>query len=102
MTVTTVAAAPPNGARIASMAHHKRGKSRAQSSPHTSRRSWEAHEAIGYRWTKHYPRWHDILYHSRPRRRGDARQAANVVADRCDPDEALWPLERKPHLYYWW
>lgn len=88
MTVTTVAVAPPHGAWIASMAHHKRGKSRLQAHTHfKSMSSW--------------PAWHDILHHSRPRRRCDKKIADDIRTDRVDADEAAWRPSKKPHQYYW-
>ena len=101
MTIIVVAVARPIGFGPSVMAHYKRRKSRVESSPHTSARSWKAHEAIGYRWTKHYPRWHDIVFHTRPRRRFDRKVEGDIVADRVDAEAALWAAEKKPHKYYW-
>lgn len=70
------------------MAHYKRGKSRVQANTHVkSMSSW--------------PRWHDIVYHSRPRRRAEKKAADDLVADRQDAEAALWAVEKKPHKYYW-
>ena len=49
----------------------------------------------------HSPRWADILWHSRPRRHKDRAECRRVVSGNVDPDEALWQLEKKPHIYYW-
>lgn len=87
MTVTTVAATPPSGVRIASMAHYKRGKFRVEGKTKVKSMST-------------WPRWHDILYHSRPRRRRDKKVADDIVTDRLDADEAAWPTAKKPHKYY--
>jgi hypothetical protein len=47
-----------------------------------------------------YPRWWDILFHNRPRRR---RDSANVIAimKGADPDDMAFELNHKPHSYYW-
>lgn len=74
------------------MAHYKRHRPRSK--------------AFGYRisrgyWLSHWPRHHDITYHTRPRRRAEAAVAAAIVRKGVDPDAAIWPLEKKPHKYYW-
>ncbi len=52
-------------------------------------------------WGHQVPRSHDILYHTKPRRRNEAALARKVLLGRVDMEEALWPLEKKPHSYYW-
>lgn len=47
------------------------------------------------------PRWHDIMHHTRPRRTREKRIARAIVAGRIDGEEAIWPLSRKPTIYYW-
>lgn len=43
----------------------------------------------------------NILFHSRPRRRRDARTIRKLLSG-ADPDALLWETgNRKPHIYYW-
>ena len=52
------------------------------------------------RWWKNCPRWHHLLADKRPqRRRTKAVELATLKAD--DPDALVWPLDRKPHNYFW-
>lgn len=55
----------------------------------------------GYWWSSSYPRSWDIQYHNRPRRAKERKMAKLVTMGRVDYDEAIWPLSRKPHIYYW-
>lgn len=48
-----------------------------------------------------WPRAWDILHHTRPRRARDKRTTRGIRDGRIDPDEAIWSLEKKPHIYYW-
>lgn len=48
-----------------------------------------------------WPRWHDILFHNRPRRRDERRLARLIQFDRLDAEATVWPAEKKPHSYYW-
>jgi hypothetical protein len=47
-----------------------------------------------------WPRWHDIIFHTRPRRRR-TKACEIMVMKGYDLDAILWPLEKKPHTYYW-
>jgi hypothetical protein len=47
-----------------------------------------------------WPRWHDIVFHTRPRR-AEERQILNLVINGEDPDGIAWSVGRKPHVYYW-
>ena len=47
-----------------------------------------------------YPRAWDIQFHTRPRRRAEAR-CLNAIKQGSDPDNIAWPLEKKPHIYYY-
>jgi hypothetical protein len=47
------------------------------------------------------PRWWTILEHTRPRRARDRAMERKVLNGRVDADEAIWPLSKKPHIYYW-
>ena len=73
------------------MANYKRGY------PRTSARS--GRNSRGY-WLAHWPRWHDIVFHTRPRRREETRLLSKVMHD-GDPDMIAWPVSKKPHIYYW-
>jgi hypothetical protein len=52
-------------------------------------------------WLRHWPRWHDILFHNRPRRREEAALLHAVLRGWLDPDDVAWPLNHKPHQWYW-
>lgn len=54
-----------------------------------------------FSWTSSSPRWHDILYHNRPRRHRERIKCSQIVNGSLDADEVIWPLEKKPHHYYW-
>jgi len=105
------------------MANHKRRKCRYHQSPHTSttfmrkrggltpyklpQQWWKLDFKIdwgdgskGRKYNWGYPRWHDILYHHRPRRRAEAR-CLNAVRQGSDPEDMAWPLSKKSHRYYW-
>jgi hypothetical protein len=106
------------------MANYKRGKCRHQSSPHTSRTSnrkraglkpiklpagWHTLGVViewgdqfkGRKYNLGYPRWHDILYHTRPRRARERHCERAVMHCPSHADEIIWPLENRPHIYYW-
>ena len=57
-------------------------------------------------WPNHFhgrgsaPRSHDIMHHNRPRRNAEKRLAAKVLRGSIDAEEALWPLSKRPHV--WW
>jgi hypothetical protein len=55
----------------------------------------------GRKYNAGYPRWHDILYHSRPRRREERRYEYKAMHGSADLDDLAWPLSKKPHNYYW-
>jgi hypothetical protein len=40
------------------------------------------------------------VFHTRPRRRRTKVCEIKVMKG-FDPDAILWPLEKKPHIYYW-
>lgn len=82
------------------MAHYKRGRPRTSPS-HNTRGNWDKHTPPP-RWMlmSSWPRYWDILYHTRPRRRR-TREAVVAVMQGRDPDAILWPVEKKPHIYYW-
>jgi hypothetical protein len=51
-------------------------------------------------WLGSWPRWHDIIFHSRPRRRAE-RRFEHAVLRGADADDLAWPLSKRPHEYYW-
>lgn len=61
------------------------------------RNSWPSQ----FRMMRNWPKWFDVIEHNRPRRREDAAVAKAVLCGKIDPDEALWPLSRRPRSYYW-
>ncbi len=86
------------------MAHYKRkrsrlaGRNKGYSSKGLERRLVPQIEEL--RWLQNYPRSHDKLYHTRPRRRSERKQERELLKG-SDPDGLVWPLSRKPHEYYW-
>jgi hypothetical protein len=52
-------------------------------------------------WLHSWPAWHDIIHHRRPNRRKARVLERALELDRLDPDEAVWPLSRRPHTYFW-
>lgn len=60
---------------------------------------WPANKM--WKWSRNDPRSHDILHHNRPRRQAERRLARAVMMERVDMDEALWPLDGKPRIWYW-
>ncbi len=73
------------------MAHYKRKRPRTACTHNPQSR--------GY-WLAHWPRWWDIIFHTRPRRRQD-RALIEAIARGRDPDDVAWTVNRKPHRYYW-
>ncbi|WP_293397626.1 hypothetical protein [Phenylobacterium sp. RIFCSPHIGHO2_01_FULL_69_31] len=69
------------------MAHFKRGY------PHTVWRTAPQRLTIT-------PSGWNTLHHSRPRRRRNTILAHAIKTGR-DPDEIVWPTEKRPHRYYW-
>ncbi len=73
------------------MANYKRKRPRTKAGTRGSR---------GY-WLRHWPRWWDIQFHTRPKRRAEARAIHQIKAG-DDPEGVAWPLgNHKPHTYYW-
>jgi hypothetical protein len=80
------------------MANFKRRRPRTSSSG----RSLDKHDrAKYYNWMGNWPRWWDIVYHTRPKRAHNRMLLAKLRAG-ADPDSIAWPLgNHKPHSYYW-
>jgi hypothetical protein len=75
------------------MAHYKRRRPRIAGTRNPTSRG---------HWLNHYPRWWDIMHHTRPRRRDERRITWLVLTGDLDPDAATWPLgNSRPHIYYW-
>lgn len=57
----------------------------------------------GFRWwfCGSWPAAWDITYHRRPARRAEAAVTSAVFRGDLDADEACWPVNHKPHRYYW-
>jgi hypothetical protein len=81
------------------MANYKRKRPRT-SHTHSALNRREA-EKPDYRWLGNWPRWHDVIFHTRPRRRAESRTIQAVLSGQVDADAALWPHSKKPHVYYW-
>ncbi len=61
------------------------------------RRSWPD----GTGMMRNTPRKWNIVYHTRPRRAREKRMEQAILRGTVDPDNAIFPLEKKPHIYYW-
>ena len=85
------------------MAHYKRGYSRTVGRRKTDK--WKGKKfdqgVPGWDWMGSWPRWWDIVFHRRPHRRRAAEVTRAVVLDKLDADNAVWPVSKKPHNYYW-
>lgn len=74
------------------MAHYKRRRPRIAG---TRKPSTPGH------W-RTYPRWWDIIRHTRRRRAEERHIAWRILAGHLDADDAAWPLgNHRPHNYYW-
>lgn len=85
------------------MAHFRRNKPRNVRSRGYSAKALEYRigpDWDGFNWLRSWPRDHDLTCHTRPRRR--KTRALEILALRhTDPEELIWPLARKPHVYFW-
>ena len=82
------------------MAHYKRGRPRTAPSGN-GHNKWEAEKrGTDWYWLTRWPRWWDIVFHTRPQRRR-TRKCLVAVMQGHDPDAILWPVDKKPHIYYW-
>ncbi len=56
---------------------------------------------LRYSWLGNWPRWWDIVFHTRPKRR-ENRALEQKIMKGYDPDELVWPAgNHKRHTYYW-
>lgn len=85
------------------MANYKRRRPRTQltHSPWIGREIRDPSSPRYYNWTGCYPRWWDIVFHTRPWRRRERAMLRAVLLGQLDADEAPWPVPHKPHRYYW-
>lgn len=75
------------------MANYKRRRPRIKSGSRGARLTC----AFGSSW----PRWFEIEYLRRPKRRKNKRLMV-ALRKGADPDDLAWPLgNHKPHSYYW-
>jgi hypothetical protein len=65
----------------------------------TSRKTLRDGHAHGWNWST--PSWWSSLFHTRPWRRKNRRCEWLVLHDPDAADGLIWPLDRKPHLYFW-
>lgn len=76
------------------MAHYKR--KRPRTSP-----THNARGCIKTYWLNTWPRWWDVVFHTRPRRRRDKATMQAVKSGWIEADAANWSVGNKPHSYYW-
>lgn len=55
----------------------------------------------GWIWTGNWPAAWDIIQHTRPRRAAEKRLENKIIRGVIDVEDIAWPLEKKPHIYYW-
>ena len=82
------------------MAHHKRKRPRAAYGRGYSAKGLARRLGIdptGIRWWKSNTRWHHLLANKRPRIK--AVERATLKSDA--PDTHVWPVDGKPHDYFW-
>lgn len=48
-----------------------------------------------------YPKWWDIMHHTRPTRRKNQQVLHGILRAKVDPEGAFWRDGRRPHIYYW-
>lgn len=77
------------------MANHQRRRPRTSSCGRTG-----GSRGHGGYWLRNWPKWWDVVYHTRPNRRRN-RACEILVMQGVDPDQIAWPLSKKPHIYYW-
>lgn len=85
------------------MANYKRRRPRTQltHSPWNRRETRDPANLRYWNWTGCWPRWWDIVFHTRPTRRRTNAMVRAIYLGQLDADEAAWPLPKKPHRYYW-
>lgn len=58
----------------------------------------ERHFGLNWYWYRSTPSWWNKLHHHKPKRREHRDMLRNVVKGEV---EQTWPLDKKPHKYYW-
>lgn len=54
-----------------------------------------------YWWMQNYPKWWDHIFHTKPRRAKERQALDRVKRDLYNGENELFPLDHKPHEYYW-
>jgi hypothetical protein len=90
-----------------SMANFKRRRSVTTATKGATRvrgerqRKYKDGGSYSWYWLTRWPKWWDVVFHTRPKRRRQ-RQCIIAVLQGDDPDNIVWPLgNSKPHKYYW-
>jgi hypothetical protein len=65
------------------------------------RKKAKANSRSNFHSMRHYPKWWDVVFHTRPTRAANKRLERELEQDKVDPDEALGPVAHKPHKYFW-
>jgi len=85
------------------MAHYKRKRPRSSAGGYYSSKAMTyrlGDRISNRRWTSHWPRWWDKVFHTRPAR-ARTRALGRQVVKGADPDGIAWPRPGRPHVYYW-
>lgn len=64
---------------------------------HSPRKPWQGY----HRLCMNEPGWWVREFVLRPARSRSRHLCQLIKIDRCDPDAAIWPDYRRPHVYYW-
>lgn len=78
--------------RLATRAHY--------SNRELKRRYKHLHDPGRWIWMRHWPAWWDLQFHTRPHR-ATTKHLERRVMQGDDPDAIAWPVNRKPHIYFW-
>lgn len=65
----------------------------------TGRKTLRDGKARGWNWSE--PSWWCNLLHTRPRRRATRHCEWRVLHNPDAADGLIWPLDKKPHIYFW-
>ncbi len=66
---------------------------------HTGRKTLRDGKARCWNWST--PSWWNSLFHTRPLRRKTRRCEWRALHDLDAADGLIWPLDKKPHAYFW-
>lgn len=85
------------------MANFRRNKPKIRTFAR-SRNKWKfrklEEKGCWFYWMNSWPKWHDVIFHTRPRRRYD-KACEGLVLKGADADSMTWPEDKKPHKYFW-